>query len=101
MVELARVERLMAGEDPVSDDLLALLRPSAWMRRAASRGAGVDTFFIESGASSRPAKATCAECPVRRECLDFALAQGERLRGIWGGTSERERRQMRARATTA
>jgi WhiB family transcriptional regulator, redox-sensing transcriptional regulator len=36
------------------------------------------------------AKAVCGGCPVRAECLDWALASGERF-GVWGGMSERER----------
>jgi WhiB family redox-sensing transcriptional regulator len=41
------------------------------------------------------AKAVCAGCPVREACLEFALANAERW-GVWGGTSERQRRAMRA-----
>ena len=41
------------------------------------------------------AKAVCAGCPVREACLEFALANDERW-GVWGGTSERQRRAMRA-----
>ncbi len=36
------------------------------------------------------AKAVCAPCPVRLECLDHAIAEGERF-GVWGGLSVRER----------
>ena len=35
------------------------------------------------------AKLICRECPVRAECLEYALAHGEQ--GIWGGMSEDER----------
>lgn len=35
------------------------------------------------------AKAICSECPVRLECLKHALKYKEQ--GIWGGTTERER----------
>jgi WhiB family redox-sensing transcriptional regulator len=31
---------------------------------------------------------------VREECLDYALATGQKF-GVWGGTSERERRALR------
>ena len=37
------------------------------------------------------AKAICARCRVRPECLRFALATRE-AHGVWGGTSEEERR---------
>jgi WhiB family redox-sensing transcriptional regulator len=36
------------------------------------------------------AKAVCAACPVRRECLAFAL-RTEQVHGIWGGTTPDER----------
>jgi WhiB family redox-sensing transcriptional regulator len=37
------------------------------------------------------AKAICAECAVRTECLEFALRVRE-PHGIWGGLTESERR---------
>jgi WhiB family redox-sensing transcriptional regulator len=39
------------------------------------------------------AKAICARCPVRAECLEFALGTGEAY-GVWGGAGEYERRAM-------
>jgi WhiB family redox-sensing transcriptional regulator len=36
------------------------------------------------------AKAICAMCDVRAECLDYALTIRE-LHGIWGGLTEAER----------
>ena len=36
------------------------------------------------------AKAVCAACRVRRQCLQYALATHQ-LHGVWGGTSEDER----------
>jgi len=47
----------------------------------------------------RKAKAVCASCPVRAECLDYVLRNSVRY-GIWGGLNERERsleRRRRAR----
>jgi WhiB family redox-sensing transcriptional regulator len=41
------------------------------------------------------AKAVCAACRVRRQCLQYALATHQ-LHGVWGGTSEDER-QLQAR----
>ena len=40
------------------------------------------------------AKKTCLGCPVRHECLQYALDHDERF-GIWGGLSERERRRLK------
>jgi WhiB family redox-sensing transcriptional regulator len=44
------------------------------------------------------ARRVCADCPVKTECLEYALAN--RIdHGVWGGTSERERRRiLKARA---
>lgn len=42
------------------------------------------------------AKAICAVCQVRRECLDYAVTIREPY-GIWGGLTEVERRQLLAR----
>ena len=66
----------------------------AWHDRANCKGANADLFFPERGASTRTAKSICRECPVRAECLEFALSSGEKF-GIWGGLSERERRRVR------
>lgn len=38
-------------------------------------------------------KAECRDCPLRESCLDWALLHGEQ--GIWSGTSEKERGQIR------
>lgn len=51
-------------------------------------------LFPERGGDGVKAKAICAGCPVRAECLDYALADVE-LRGTWGGTSPGERKALR------
>ncbi len=66
----------------------------SWQDYANCRGADADLFFPERGASTRRAKAICRACDVRVECLEFAIANGEKF-GIWGGLSERERRRIR------
>ena len=50
-----------------------------------------DIFFPEKGGSTRDAMSVCKTCKVRRACFESALAYDERF-GIWGGLSERERR---------
>lgn len=72
-----------------------------WQERAACRGPQATVFFPPSHferkdeKSSREgrAKAICASCPVRRDCLDYALRIRE-PHGIWGGLNEVERRQL-------
>jgi hypothetical protein len=39
--------------------------------------------------------AYCDRCPVQVECLDYALEHPKEAVGIWGGTSDHQRRQMR------
>jgi WhiB family redox-sensing transcriptional regulator len=41
----------------------------------------------------RRAKAICAECSARDECLDYALEIRE-PHGVWGGLNESERTQL-------
>ncbi|WP_163540819.1 WhiB family transcriptional regulator [Occultella kanbiaonis] len=73
----------------------------AWMLDAAcaALGAGGEDFFPETGGSTANAKRVCNGgpgrdvCPVRNDCLLYALANGERF-GVWGGLSERERRAL-------
>jgi len=46
------------------------------------------------------ANAICAKCPVRRECLAFAL-RTDQVHGMWGGMSEQERRALRSAVKAA
>jgi WhiB family transcriptional regulator, redox-sensing transcriptional regulator len=76
----------------------------AWMEYGlCAAGTAPDTWFPPPGSRSshdpaiRAAKAICGECPVCIECLDYALSRGET--GIWGGTTDRERRIIRKRAS--
>ena len=68
-----------------------------WEDDALCRQTDPEAFFPEKGGSTRQAKAVCRECPVRAECLNYALDQGDGLFGIWGGKSARERLLMRRR----
>ena len=72
----------------------------AWQDEANCLGVDPDLFFPERGASTREAKEVCRGCVVREECLEFALANGEKF-GIWGGMSERERRRIRRQRALA
>ncbi len=63
-----------------------LLQNEQWMRKAACRGMKTDVFFPQRGGSSELAKSTCATCPVRVECRDYAERTGTNY-GIWGGAT--------------
>jgi WhiB family transcriptional regulator, redox-sensing transcriptional regulator len=43
-----------------------------------------DLWFAEAPADLERAKALCADCPVRRQCLSAALQRAEPW-GVWGG----------------
>lgn len=58
-----------------------------------------DTFHPAPGESLRSARSVCLACPVRAECLAYALDHNER-HGVWGGTSPRERRVLLRLITT-
>ncbi len=42
------------------------------------------------------AKAVCIDCPIKLDCLNYAVAHPELL-GIWGGMTTKERRLLRRR----
>ena len=64
-----------------------------WVADAVCASADPEEWFPEKGANSRKAKNICRTCPVIDECLQFALDNNEK--GIWGGTSTRERATLR------
>jgi WhiB family transcriptional regulator, redox-sensing transcriptional regulator len=65
----------------------------SWRPQGACHDLDPQTFYPSRGESIRPAVAVCEACPVRAECLEWALHH-ENF-GIWGGQSERARRTMR------
>lgn len=64
-----------------------------WRHKGACNGLDPSVFFPDSEEDADEAKAICAECPVRITCLEHALMSRERD-GIWGGTTEKERRRI-------
>ncbi|MFB7798964.1 WhiB family transcriptional regulator [Isoptericola sp. NPDC056134] len=52
-----------------------------------------EVFYPSQGDHADAAKAVCAECPIRMRCLEVAVANRE-MWGVWGGTSQQERRRM-------
>ncbi|MPY80448.1 MAG: WhiB family transcriptional regulator [Actinophytocola sp.] len=76
-----------------------------WRHRAACRDEDPELFFpvtdIGPGAKQADeAKSICARCPVRERCLRFALDNGLDY-GIFGGTTEQERRDLVRRSVHA
>ncbi|MCX3058806.1 WhiB family transcriptional regulator [Streptomyces beihaiensis] len=71
---------------------------TAWAERGACRSLDPDALFVE-GAAQQDAKGVCRPCPVRTECLAYAL-DSRIEKGIWGGMTERERRALLRRRPT-
>ena len=92
--------KVISGRDQIPEYETAawLATGPSWRSAAACRSADPELFFplSESGKALEQiaeAKAICADCPVRRQCLEFALRT--RPDGIWGGLTERERQRGR------
>lgn len=88
MYEAAGIRRLGIGD------------PAPWMREAECTQTDPELFFPPSdhhGNQIRAAKTICKGCPVRPQCRAYALERPE-LGGIWGGTTDTERRRMRSGA---
>jgi WhiB family transcriptional regulator, redox-sensing transcriptional regulator len=71
-----------------------LLQPVEWQTNARCTEVDPEIFFPERGGSSKAARQVCGNCLVKEQCLEYALNNKEQF-GIWGGTSERERRRLR------
>jgi WhiB family transcriptional regulator, redox-sensing transcriptional regulator len=70
-----------------------------WRAQALCRDTDPELFFPigTTGAALvqiEQARAVCRQCPVQADCLEFALTTNQDS-GIWGGTSEEERRVLR------
>jgi WhiB family redox-sensing transcriptional regulator len=70
-----------------------------WRSEALCRDTDPELFFpigTTGGAllQIEQAQSVCHQCPVQADCLDFALTTNQDS-GIWGGTSEEERRILR------
>lgn len=95
---LAELAAAITTTDLLGDD---------WPEQAACRGDGTDRHWPVGEEDSEgyqrqagEALDVCAWCPVRAECLRYALSAGED-EGIWGGTTPAERRRLRESDRTA
>lgn len=67
-----------------------------WTDEAICLSVGPETFHPAPGESPKDAKRVCQGCPVREKCLDVALQHD--WYGVWGGTTQMERRRLRRQA---
>ena len=64
-----------------------------WEEDARCRRYDPEIFFAPKATAERRAKAICGRCPVRGDCLSFALENRVQF-GIWGGMNGRERTRL-------
>ncbi len=74
-------------------------RDTWWIERARCIGEDPELFFPvgtsrEAVAQTARAIAVCLECPVRVDCLAWALDSCQDT-GVWGGLGEEDRREIR------
>lgn len=89
--------------------VLTLYAPSAdppvsihWLHSAACRDEDPELFFPIGNTGPalvqiEEAKAVCRRCPVREQCLQWALESGQD-HGVWGGMGQDDRRRFARRA---
>ncbi len=73
-----------------------MLLSDSWMVDGECRRRGMspnEFFLLQSGHYSKAALDACANCVVQLACMEYAVANEEY--GLWGGTSERQRRRIR------
>jgi WhiB family transcriptional regulator, redox-sensing transcriptional regulator len=70
-------------------------RERPWQRDGACSGRAdhADWWFPQNGQSADPARAACARCAVRVECLAYAI-DANIIDGVWGGLTPSERRKL-------
>lgn len=90
----------------ISDIPFIHMRPAedvAWMGDGACVGQDLETFYPARGTYTDRGKKICRDCPVRVQCMDYALRHREW--GVWGGTDDADRdtfrRKLRSRKKRA
>ena len=64
-----------------------------WMAEGLCADKHPSTFFPSDGVGVEKARKICNECPMQQPCLEYAL-RNRIDHGVWGGTSERQRRRI-------
>jgi len=70
-----------------------------WVDEAACRGVNPKLFDAVSALHAEAALRICKGCPVKEACLREALAEDVNPDGVWGGTTQLERRKLRRHGT--
>lgn len=79
-----------------SVSLASLPMPGPWARSGRCRSVPPNVMFPTRGAEGlEDARRVCALCPVNDDCLEYALTAPDLLQGVWAGTTQVERRELR------
>ncbi len=73
---------------------MELLQDQDWRSQAICAKTDPDLWFSPGAVEHREAKRICRDCPVRSQCLSYAI-EAPVDHGVWGGLTERERRRQR------
>lgn len=97
---LGRVLDLVAALDAARTPGGNLIAPRSrseldWQERATCAETDPEAFFPDKGCSTRDAKQICMSCPVRAQCLRYALDNDEAF-GVFGGMTPHERKRFQA-----
>ena len=65
-----------------------------WRAQAACRGMDANWFHPVRGGSVAAQREVCAGCPVKADCLQYALDNNINV-GIYGGTTDKDRRKIK------
>lgn len=83
------------------NDIILTNAKESWRQQGICSHANPDIWFPEREKINHCKQAIelCLQCPVRIECLEAALTAEDEERGIWGGTTTKQRKQIRETLT--
>jgi WhiB family transcriptional regulator, redox-sensing transcriptional regulator len=85
------IRREMQGEKVLTALRELVTQEGAWQQDARCAETDPEAFFPDLYSQSKFARQVCAECPVRRECYDYAI-EIKADYGVWGGVDFTVRR---------
>lgn len=82
-----------AGKVQESHIIRPLFINERWIEQALCAQVDPEIFFPDKGANPHAAIEVCRRCPVRKQCLEWALREREPY-GVWGGTTAKRREEL-------
>lgn len=74
--------------------MTAIMGDLDWQAKAACEGMNLNSFFPDMDFLVEPeVLIACGRCPVKENCLNWAMEHGEEF-GVWGGMTEEQRRKI-------